>query len=205
MGSLQFSSSQFLCLARRSRNLPRKLHTSASRRKALQNWKRPSIEELGVPKEPWNRVHDANQKKFTKQLLAGLVVFPTTVIIVNNQVFFNGTPTFVRETGFSSKFEAAAVVEEEEEAIAAEEDAEAEAAAAAEAEAAAARIAAEEAAAAEAARIAAEEVAAAEAARIAAEEAAAAEAARIAAEAAAAEAARIAAEEAAAAAEDAKV
>ena len=28
-----------------------------------QNWKRPSIGELGVPREPWARVHERNQRK----------------------------------------------------------------------------------------------------------------------------------------------
>ena len=29
---------------------------------------RPSIDELGVPSEPWSRVHDRNQKKFSVQV-----------------------------------------------------------------------------------------------------------------------------------------
>ena len=29
---------------------------------------RPTIDELGVPSEPWSRVHDRNQKKFSVQV-----------------------------------------------------------------------------------------------------------------------------------------
>merc|ERR1719266_3138148 len=167
----------------------RTFSTTAGRRKALQNWKRPSIDDLTVPTEPWGRVHARNQKKYTTHLLVGCTIFPVSAITLYNTLFWNSTPTFLKDTGIVTKYgavEAAADTEEEAEAVAAEESA-------------AVEDAAEEAAAAEAARIAAEEAAAAaEAARIAAEEAAAAEAARIAAEAAAAEAARIAAEEAAA-------
>ena len=42
----------------------RTFSSSAGRRKALQNWKRPSIDDLLVPTEPWARVHARNQKKF---------------------------------------------------------------------------------------------------------------------------------------------
>lgn len=65
-----------------------------ARGKALQGWQRPSIGELGVPSEPWARVHERNQKKFTLQLLAGLGVFSTTLIVVINTVVpnMNSTP-----------------------------------------------------------------------------------------------------------------
>jgi hypothetical protein len=35
---------------------------------ALENWSRPSIDELGVPREPWQRVHERNQQKFNMQV-----------------------------------------------------------------------------------------------------------------------------------------
>jgi hypothetical protein len=35
----------------------------------LENWTRPSIDELGVPREPWQWVHERNQKKFNLQVL----------------------------------------------------------------------------------------------------------------------------------------
>merc|ERR1712226_728527 len=112
-----------------------------------------------------------NQKKYTTHLLVGCTVFPVSAITLYNTLFWNSTPTFLKDTGIVTKYgavEAAADTEEEAEAVAAEESAAVEDADAGAAEA-------EEAAAAEAARIAAE-AAAAEAARIAAEEAAAAEA-----------------------------
>merc|ERR1712226_507936 len=101
-----------------------------------------------------------NQKKYTTHLLVGCTVFPVSAITLYNTLFWNSTPTFLKDTGIVTKYgavEAAADTEEEAEAVAAEESAAVEDAAAAEA----ARIAAEEAAAAaEVARIAAEEAAA---------------------------------------------
>ena len=225
--SLQLGGSP-LALCRsvaRKGNLRKTFHTSASKRKALQNWKRPSIDEMGIPTESHSLVFARNNKKYNLQLLAGAGLFGFTTIVAINSIELNGTPAFVKSTGFVTKtpesIEAVQEVDPEEtveeatpqevddagaieaERIAAEEAIAAEAARVAAVEAAAAeeaRIAAEEAAAVEAARIAAEEAAAAEAARIAAEEAAAAEAAKVAAEeAAATEVARIAAEESAAA------
>merc|ERR1711971_442867 len=142
-------------------------------------WKRPSIDDLTVPTEPWARVHARNQKKFNIHLLIGVTVFPVSVVTLYNTLFWNSTPTFLRDTGIVTKYGAVeAAADTDEEAAAGEEEdsgaAEAEAAEAEAAEAEAAAAAAE-AAAAEAARIAAEEATAAEAARIAAEETAAAE------------------------------
>jgi len=53
----------------------RNFSKSSFRQKALQNWKRPSIDELGVPKDAWRHVYDRNQSKFNTQLLIGTVVF----------------------------------------------------------------------------------------------------------------------------------
>jgi len=64
----------------------------AVRGKALQNWARPSIGELGVPTEPWLRVHDNNQKKFALQLLAGVGLFSGTMVVAYNSIEFNSTP-----------------------------------------------------------------------------------------------------------------
>merc|ERR1740128_1166614 len=46
----------------------RSIHLSNPRRKALTNWKRPSIEEMTVPRDSW---HQVNQKNFNTQLAAG--------------------------------------------------------------------------------------------------------------------------------------
>jgi len=43
------------------------------RGKALANWARPSIDELGVPTASWKQVHDKNQSRFMIQLLVGAV------------------------------------------------------------------------------------------------------------------------------------
>merc|ERR1719266_2387869 len=107
----------------------RTFSTTAGRRKALQNWKRPSIDDLTVPTEPWGRVHARNQKKYTTHLLVGCTVFPVSAITLYNTLFWNSTPTFLRDTGIVTKYgavEAAADTEEEAEAVAAEEPAAAE-------------------------------------------------------------------------------
>ena len=41
------------------------------RPKALQNYKRPSMDEFGVPTEPWKRVFERNQRKYNMHLLTG--------------------------------------------------------------------------------------------------------------------------------------
>jgi len=54
--------------------------------------RRPSIGELGVPTESWQRVYDKNQKKFSLQLAAGVVLFSSTVLAAYNIVETNSTP-----------------------------------------------------------------------------------------------------------------
>jgi len=53
---------------------------------------RPSIGELGVPTEPWLRVHENNQKKFSIQLVIGVGVFCITSLVAYNSVETNGKP-----------------------------------------------------------------------------------------------------------------
>ena len=40
----------------------------STRGKALQGWVRPSIDEMGVPTEPWKRVHEKNNRKYNLQV-----------------------------------------------------------------------------------------------------------------------------------------
>ena len=56
------------------------------------NFARPSINELGIPTEPWARVHDRNQRKFSVQLLTGLSLFAVTTMAAINIVTTNSTP-----------------------------------------------------------------------------------------------------------------
>jgi len=70
----------------------RRVSSTQVRGKALQNWKRPSIDEMGVPAEPWGRVHDRNQKKFSTQLLVGLSLFAVTAMTGINMIKTNSTP-----------------------------------------------------------------------------------------------------------------
>jgi len=63
-----------------------------SRGKALQNWARPSINEMGVPTEPWSRVNDKNQKKFALHLVTGIGLFCFTALVAFSTVDTNSTP-----------------------------------------------------------------------------------------------------------------
>merc|ERR1740128_421185 len=195
----------------------RSIHISNPRRKALTNWKRPSIEEMTVPRDSWHQVNQKNQKKFNTQLAAGFASLSIAFGAFLSQVEMNPAPEYKKLTNYSTRIkskgelaevaaETAASEEEAAVALALEEAAAAkaaeEAAAAKVAEEVAAAKAVEEAAAARAAEAAAASKAAAEAAAAkASEEAAAAKASEEAAVAKAAEeaAAAKAAEEAAAA------
>jgi len=99
--------------------LSRQLATSRSNCKALKNWKRPSIGELGVPREPWQRVHERNQKKFNTHLATGILAISFTGLVLANTVFFNSTPEFLKLTGFKTilpdSVESSSAAEEEEE------------------------------------------------------------------------------------------
>merc|ERR1740128_1638213 len=177
----------------------RSIHLSNPRRKALTNWKRPSIEEMTVPRDSWHQVNQKNQKKFNTQLAAGFASLSIAFGAFLSQVEMNPAPEYKKLTNYSTRIKSKRELAEAAAETAASEE---EAAAANAAEAAAAAKAAEEAAAAKAAEEAAaakavEEAAAAKAA----EAAAAAKAAEEAAEEAAAEEAAVAkaAEEAAAA------
>merc|ERR1740128_1325354 len=162
----------------------RSIHLSNPRRKALTNWKRPSIEEMTVPRDSWHQVNQKNQKKFNTQLAAGFASLSLAFGAFLSQVEMNPAPEYKKLTNYSTRIkskrelaeaaaETAASEEEAAVALAIEEAAAANAAAIAKAaEEAAAAKAAEEAAAAKAV----EEAATARAAK-AAEEAAAAKAA----------------------------
>merc|ERR1740128_1181898 len=125
----------------------RSIHISNPRRKALTNWKRPSIEEMTVPRDSWHQVNQKNQKKFNTQLAAGFASLSLAFGAFLSQVEMNPAPEYKKLTNYStrikSKRELAEVAAEEEAAVALAIE---EAAAANAAEAAAAAKAAEEAA-----------------------------------------------------------
>ena len=70
----------------------RNLMKIPSRGKALENWARPSIDELGVPTEPWKKVYDARQKKYMAMLLAGTASLAGVLVVFSNTVFMNPEP-----------------------------------------------------------------------------------------------------------------
>ena len=63
------------------------------RRLALRDWKRPSVEELTVPRESWSKVHRRNQRKFNLQLAVGVILGGYTAYSLFHNVIFNGTPS----------------------------------------------------------------------------------------------------------------
>nr|ALS04514.1 putative hypothetical protein LOC100748697 [Acartia pacifica] len=62
------------------------------RRYASGQQARPSMEEYGVPTEPWKQVYERNQKKWNLQLAAGIVTFGATMAVFYNSVNFGTTP-----------------------------------------------------------------------------------------------------------------
>ncbi|XP_023347298.1 apoptosis-inducing factor 1, mitochondrial [Eurytemora carolleeae] len=74
----------------------RNLSRGVVRNKALQNWSRPSIDELLVPKNSWQQVHARNQKRYNAQLLFGSMVFGGTVFAASIIINFNPIPKFLR-------------------------------------------------------------------------------------------------------------
>ena len=78
----------------------RNFGTSKSNLKALKNWTRPSIDELTVPRDPWQRVFDRNQKRFNAQLLVGVGLFTGTVAITVNTVTWNTAPDYLKSVNF---------------------------------------------------------------------------------------------------------
>merc|ERR1712179_890551 len=84
-------------------NSKRLINTSGGRQKAVKNWTRPSIAEMGVPKEPWQQVHSRNQKKYNIHLVAGVGALAVSLFAVNIQVNFNPTPKYLKDVKFSTK------------------------------------------------------------------------------------------------------
>ena len=59
----------------------------------MKDWKRPSLEELTVPREAWSKVHSRNQRKFNLQLAVGVIFAGYTAFTLYHNVIFNGTPS----------------------------------------------------------------------------------------------------------------
>jgi len=79
-------------MASRSFLAATRLMKNQTRGKALANWARPSIDEMGVPTEPWKQVYDKNQSKYMLQLGAGLVAITASIFAFSQQVFMNPAP-----------------------------------------------------------------------------------------------------------------
>merc|ERR1711915_55480 len=72
-----------------------------ARGKALANWARPAIDELGVPTEPWKQVHDKLQSKYLLQLLTGVTVFSVSFGYLASIIEMNPTPKHLKELDLS--------------------------------------------------------------------------------------------------------
>jgi len=81
----------------------RNINTSRANPKAVKNWERPSIDEMMVPRDPWQRVFDKNQKRYNAHLLAGLAIFSGTTLVLSANVFFNATPDYLKDVKYSTK------------------------------------------------------------------------------------------------------
>eukprot|EP00092_Neocalanus_flemingeri_P010892 GFUD01011731.1.p1 GENE.GFUD01011731.1~~GFUD01011731.1.p1 ORF type:complete len:270 (+),score=90.62 GFUD01011731.1:63-812(+) len=95
-----FNCSRVLLGSAGWRDSRRLLSSTSVRRKAIENWKRPSIGEIGVPTEVWQAVHSKNQKRFNIQLVAGVGLFGVTILTAYKTIFTNSTPEFLHKTGF---------------------------------------------------------------------------------------------------------
>ena len=87
-----------------------RLMKNQTRGKALANWARPSIDEMGVPTESWKQVssewrqlsglvkissfqvHDKNQAKYLIHLGAGVIAVGVSIVAFGQQVFMNPAP-----------------------------------------------------------------------------------------------------------------
>jgi len=92
----------------------RTISTTSVRDKALQNFKRPSIEEIGVPKESWKRVYERNQKKYNRQLLIGVLTAGLSIGVVGATVNFNATPSFLYDVKYKTVLPVIEKTEEDE-------------------------------------------------------------------------------------------
>jgi len=79
-------------MASRSFLAASRLMKNQTRGKALANWARPSIDEMGVPTESWKQVYDKNNTKYMMHLGAGLIASVASVFVFTQSVFMNGTP-----------------------------------------------------------------------------------------------------------------
>merc|ERR1712079_218561 len=79
-------------MASRSFLAATRLMKNQTRGKALANWARPSIDEMGVPTESWKQVYDKNQSRYMLQLGAGLVAITASIFAFSQQVFMNPAP-----------------------------------------------------------------------------------------------------------------
>merc|ERR1711997_388972 len=81
----------------------RLISSSGGRHKAVQNWSRPSIAEIGVPKESWQHVHNKNQKRYNVHLVAGVGALAVSLFALGAQINFNPTPKYLKDVKFSTK------------------------------------------------------------------------------------------------------
>jgi len=71
------------------------------RGKAVQNWKRPSMDEYGVPTESWQVVHARNQKKYGLVMALGAAFFGATMTFCwfSDKMIFHTVPRHLIHVG----------------------------------------------------------------------------------------------------------
>ena len=56
-----------------------------------------------MPREPWKRVFDKNQKRYNTQLMVGIGLFTGTLVVAGNTVFMNPTPVFLKTVNIETR------------------------------------------------------------------------------------------------------
>ena len=62
-----------------------------------------SIDEMTVPREPWKRIFERNQKRYNTQLMVGVGVFAGTIFVAANTVDLNPTPVFLKTVNIETR------------------------------------------------------------------------------------------------------
>lgn len=74
---------------------------------ALKNWKRPSMNELPAPTEPYIHADRRRQQRYNTIFIVGVAFLGFTIAFakVTESIKFYGMPAFAKKTGYVSKYE----------------------------------------------------------------------------------------------------
>ena len=74
---------------------------------ALKNWKRPTMNELPAPTEPFIHADRRRQQRYNTVFIVGAAFLGFTIAFakVTESIKFYGMPAFAKKTGYVSKYE----------------------------------------------------------------------------------------------------